>query len=68
MAFFPKMEDNILLLEVLRMTSWLQVNEDWNEGYANGNQGSQTEQGRHNYSDDPTYDDSADGFSGSVKA
>lgn len=44
------------------------VNEDWNEGYASGNQRSQTEQGRHNYSDDPTYDDSADGFSGSVKA
>ncbi|KAA8787150.1 hypothetical protein ABIE27_005787 [Paenibacillus sp. 4624] len=53
------------------------VNEDWDESYARG--GSQTvnyghnidqsvDQGEHNYSDDPVYDDSADGFSGSVKA
>ncbi|PQP83519.1 hypothetical protein C0Q44_02085 [Paenibacillus sp. PCH8] len=44
------------------------VNEDWNEGYLNGKRLGQPEQSGHNYSDDPAYDDSADGFSGSVKA
>ncbi|MCK6078059.1 hypothetical protein [Paenibacillus silvae] len=49
------------------------VNEDWNEQYARG--GSQTlnstqitSPSEHNHSDDPAYDDAADGFSGSVKA
>ncbi|MFS0873826.1 hypothetical protein [Paenibacillus xylanilyticus] len=44
------------------------VNEDWQEGYANGNQGGGLQQGLHNRDDDPTFDDSVDGFSGSVKA
>jgi hypothetical protein len=44
------------------------VNEDWNEGYASGIQGSNPEQEMHNRDDDPTFDDSVDGFSGSVKA
>ncbi|MHA7580867.1 hypothetical protein ACX12E_10745 [Paenibacillus vandeheii] len=44
------------------------VNEDWHEGYASGSQGSNPEQGMHNRDDDPTFDDSVDGFSGSVKA
>ncbi|MDK8194254.1 hypothetical protein QP794_29680 [Paenibacillus sp. UMB7766-LJ446] len=44
------------------------VNEDWHEGYASGSKGSNPEQGMHNRDDDPTFDDSVDGFSGSVKA
>ncbi|WP_440116059.1 hypothetical protein [Paenibacillus sp. QZ-Y1] len=44
------------------------VNEDWNEGYASGGQEGNTEQGMHNRDEDPTFDDSVDGFSGSVKA
>ena len=49
------------------------ANEDWNEDYTHGgnqvvNSGQGVQQVEHNYSDDPVYDDSADGFSGSVKA
>jgi hypothetical protein len=44
------------------------VNEDWNEGYASGSQGSSPEQEMSNRDEDPTFDDSVDGFSGSVKA
>lgn len=44
------------------------INEDWQEGYANGTQDSGLQQGLHNRDDDPTFDDSVDGFSGSVKA
>ncbi|QOS76768.1 hypothetical protein JNUCC31_18190 [Paenibacillus sp. JNUCC31] len=44
------------------------VNEDWDEAYTNGSQTESPEKGLHNRDDDPTYDDSVDGFSGSVKA
>lgn len=44
------------------------VNEDWNAGYASGDQGSNPEQEMSNRDEDPTFDDSVDGFSGSVKA
>lgn len=53
------------------------VNEDWDENYVRGgkqavNGGQSVDQSaaqdEHNYSNDPVYDDSADGFSGSVKA
>ncbi|MCZ1263959.1 MULTISPECIES: hypothetical protein [Paenibacillus] len=44
------------------------VNEDWNEGYASGTQGGNPEQEMSNRDEDPTFDDSVDGFSGSVKA
>ena len=30
-AAFPKMLENILLLESSRMMTWFQVDEDWNE-------------------------------------
>ena len=44
------------------------INDDCQEGYANGTQNSGLQQGLHNRDDDPTFDDSVDGFSGSVKA
>ncbi|MEY8743598.1 hypothetical protein AB9M62_29885 [Bacillales bacterium AN1005] len=44
------------------------VNEDWSEGYATGLQESPSGQTQHNRDNDPTFDDSVDGFSGSVKA
>ncbi|WP_434748148.1 hypothetical protein [Paenibacillus amylolyticus] len=75
-AVFASSVDELDLFQNVSIPAHL-VNEDWNEGYARG--GNQTmnagrsvdqgaDQGEHNYSDDPVYDDSADGFSGSVKA
>lgn len=67
-AVFASSAEEIDLFQNVSIPAHL-VNEDWNEGYLSGkNQTINVGQGERNYSDDPVYDDSADGFSGSVKA